>query len=143
MNKEYNLERFINAQENSYETALSEIRDGRKRSHWMWYIFPQIIGLGRSGIAVFYSIVDEGEARAYLQNDLLRNRLVEISNALLEIESSDPEHVMGFPDNLKLQSCMTLFAEVAEDEEVFQKVLDKYFGGEKDRQTLQILGRLR
>ncbi len=141
MNKEYNLERFVKAQENSYETALSEIRNGRKRSHWMWYIFPQIIGLGRSGIAVFYSIVDEGEARAYMQNDLLKNRLLEISNALLEIESSDPEHVMGFPDNLKLQSCMTLFAEVAENEDVFQKVLDKFFNGEKDKHTLQILGK--
>ncbi len=107
----------------------------------MWYIFPQIIGLGRSGIAVYYSISDEGEARAYLQNDLLRNHLIEISSALLEIESSDPERVMGFPDNLKLQSCMTLFAEVAPDEEVFQKVLDKYFDGEKDSHTLQILGR--
>ncbi|MCC8139798.1 MAG: DUF1810 domain-containing protein [Lachnospiraceae bacterium] len=141
MNKNYNLERFVKAQENSYETALSEIRNGRKRSHWMWYIFPQIIGLGRSGIAVYYSISDEGEARAYLQNDLLRNHLIEISSALLEIESSDPERVMGFPDNLKLQSCMTLFAEAAPDEEVFQKVLDKYFDGEKDSHTLQILGK--
>ncbi len=111
-----------------------------EESKSVWYIFPQIIGLGRSAIAVYYSIVDEGEARAYMQNDLLRNRLVEISNALLEIESSDPERVMGFPDNLKLQSCMTLFAEVAPEEEVFQKVLDKYFDGEKDRHTLQILG---
>ncbi|MCD8379303.1 MAG: DUF1810 domain-containing protein [Lachnospiraceae bacterium] len=142
MDKEYDLERFVRAQENDYETALSEIQSGMKRSHWMWYIFPQIIGLGRSGIAVYYSIADEGEARAYMQNDLLKGHLLEISNALLMIESSDPERVMGYPDNLKLQSCMTLFAEAAPEEEVFQKVLDKYFAGEKDRRTLQILGRL-
>ncbi|MCC8061091.1 MAG: DUF1810 domain-containing protein [Clostridiales bacterium] len=139
--KEYHLERFVKAQKDSYGTAVSEIRNGRKRSHWMWYIFPQIIGLGRSETAVYYSIVDEGEARAYMQNDLLKKHLLEISNALLEIESSDPERVMGFPDNLKLQSCMTLFAETAPEEDVFQKVLDKYFDGEKDRHTLQILGR--
>ncbi len=142
MEEKYNLERFVKAQKNSYETAVSEIRNGKKRSHWMWYIFPQIIGLGRSETAVYYSIVDEGEARAYIKNDLLKNHLLEISNALLEIESSDPARVMGFPDDLKLQSCMTLFAEVAPEEVVFQKVLDKYFDGEKDRCTLQILGRL-
>lgn len=139
--KEYHLERFVKAQKDSYGTAVSEIRNGRKRSHWMWYIFPQIIGLGRSETAVYYSIVDEGEARAYMQNDLLKKHLLEISNALLEIESSDPERVMGFPDNLKLQSCMTLFAETTPEEDVFQKVLDKYFDGEKDRHTLRILGR--
>ena len=141
MSKQYDMDRFVKAQKNSYDTALSEIRDGMKRSHWMWYIFPQIIGLGRSEIAVFYSIVDEEEARTYIQNELLRSHLLEISNALLEVESSDPEHVMGFPDNFKLQSCMTLFAEVAPEEDVFQKVLDKFFAGEKDKQTLQILGR--
>lgn len=141
MSKQYDMDRFVKAQKNSYDTALSEIRDGMKRSHWMWYIFPQIIGLGRSEIAVFYSIVDEEEARTYIQNELLRSHLLEISNALLEVESSDPEHVMGFPDNFKLQSCMTLFAEVAPEEDVFQKVLDKFFVGEKDKQTLQILGR--
>lgn len=139
--KEYHLERFVKAQKDSYGTAVSEIRNGRKRSHWMWYIFPQIIGLRRSETAVYYSIVDEGEARAYMQNDLLKKHLLEISNALLEIESSDPERVMGFPDNLKLQSCMTLFAETTPEEDVFQKVLDKYFDGEKDRHTLRILGR--
>ncbi|MCD8222969.1 MAG: DUF1810 domain-containing protein [Clostridiales bacterium] len=142
MEEKYNLERFVKAQKNSYGTAFSEIRNGRKKSHWMWYIFPQIIGLGRSETAVYYSIVDKGEARAYIKNDLLKNHLLEISNALLEIESSDPARVMGFPDDLKLQSCMTLFAEVAPEEDVFQKVLDKYFDGEKDRRTLQILGRL-
>lgn len=141
MSKQYDMDRFVKAQKNSYDTALSEIRDGMKRSHWMWYIFPQIIGLGRSEIAVFYSIVDEEAARTYIQNELLRSHLLEISNALLEVESSDPEHVMGFPDNFKLQSCMTLFAEVAPEEDVFQKVLDKFFAGEKDKQTLQILGR--
>ena len=139
--RENNLARFIKAQDSDYKTALAEIKSGHKRNCWMWYIFPQIIGLGRSEIAVFYSIVDEEEARTYIQNELLRSHLLEISNALLEVESSDPEHVMGFPDNFKLQSCMTLFAEVAPEEDVFQKVLDKFFAGEKDKQTLQILGR--
>lgn len=135
----YDLDRFIKAQNRDYETALEEIKAGYKRSHWMWYIFPQIIGLGRSEIAVYYSIVDRGEAESYMQNDLLREHLLEISEALLQAESDDATHVMGFPDDMKLQSCMTLFATVAPEYEIFQKVLDKFFHGEKDKRTLEIL----
>ena len=106
----YELDRFIKAQNRDYDTALNEIKEGYKRSHWMWYIFPQIIGLGRSEIAVYYSIADREEAECYMQNDLLRGHLLEISEALLQVESDDATRVMGFPDDMKLQSCMTLFA---------------------------------
>lgn len=135
----YDLERFLKAQKMDYDTALAEIRSGQKRSHWIWYIFPQILGLGRSEIAVYYSIKDRGEAVAYMQDPVLREHLLEISEALLKLQSNDPLRVMGFPDNLKLKSSMTLFAEVAPEYSVFQKVLDKYFGGEKDLRTLSIL----
>lgn len=136
----YELDRFIKAQNRDYDTALNEIKEGYKRSHWMWYIFPQIIGLGRSEIAVYYSIVDREEAECYMQNDLLRGHLLEISEALLQVESDDATRVMGFPDDMKLQSCMTLFAAVASEYDVFQKVLDKFFHGEMDKRTLEILG---
>ena len=106
----------------------------------MWYIFPQIIGLGRSEIAVYYSIADREDAECYMQNDLLRGHLLEISEALLQVESDDATRVMGFPDDMKLQSCMTLFAAVASEYDVFQKVLDKFFHGEMDKRTLEILG---
>ena len=136
----YELDRFIKAQNRDYDTALNEIKEGYKRSHWMWYIFPQIIGLGRSEIAVYDSIADREEAECYMQNDLLRGHLLEISEALLQVESDDATRVMGFPDDMKLQSCMTLFAAVASEYDVFQKVLDKFFHGEMDKRTLEILG---
>ena len=136
----YELDRFIKAQNRDYDTALNEIKEGYKRSHRMWYIFPQIIGLGRSEIAVYYSIADREEAECYMQNDLLRGHLLEISEALLQVESDDATRVMGFPDDMKLQSCMTLFAAVASEYDVFQKVLDKFFHGEMDKRTLEILG---
>ena len=136
----YELDRFIKAQNRDYDTALNEIKEGYKRSHWMWYIFPQIIGLGRSEIAIYYSIADREEAECYMQIDLLRGHLLEISEALLQVESDDATRVMGFPDDMKLQSCMTLFAAVASEYDVFQKVLDKVFHGEMDKRTLEILG---
>lgn len=136
----YELDRFIKAQNRDYDTALNEIKEGYKRGHWMWYIFPQIIGLGRSEIAVYYSIADREEAECYMQNDLLRGHLLEISEALLQVESDDATRVMGFPDDMKLQSCMTLFAAVASEYDVFQRVLDKFFHGEMDKRTLEILG---
>ncbi len=139
----YDLERFINAQKLDYDTALSEIRSGHKRSHWIWYIFPQIIGLGMSSTAVHFSIVDAGEAVAYMENPILRDHLLEISNALLELDSNDADDVMGFPDDMKLKSSMTLFAIVAPEYDVFQKVLDKFYGGEKDPKTIQILEDMR
>ena len=133
------LSRFIKAQETDYERALSEIRSGHKRSHWIWYIFPQIAGLGFSSTAQYYAIKDREEAEDYLKNDLLRERLVEISEALLQIESNDAGDVMGYPDDLKLRSSMTLFHEVAPEMDVFQKVLDKFFEGKPDQKTIELL----
>ena len=135
----YDLSRFLEAQKNAYDTALREIRAGRKRSHWMWYIFPQIQGLGYSAMARHYAIRDLGEAREYLQHPLLGPRLIEISEALLALEESDPRRVMGSPDDLKLRSCMTLFQCAAPDQPVFGKVLDKFYGGKPDGRTLEIL----
>ena len=135
----YDLQRFLKAQERDYNTALSEIRSGRKRSHWIWYIFPQIRGLGFSSTAQFYAIQDLGEAQAYMKDPVLRERLLEISSALLLLSSSDPTEVMGYPDDLKLRSSMTLFMTAAPEESVFRQVLDKYFGGNPDDKTLQIL----
>ena len=133
------LSRFIKAQETDFERALSEIRSGHKRSHWIWYIFPQIAGLGFSSTAQYYAIKDREEAEDYLKNDLLRERLVEISEALLMLESNDAGDVMGYPDDLKLRSSMTLFHEVAPEIDVFQKVLDKFFEGKPDQKTIELL----
>ena len=135
----YDLNRFITAQSRDYDRALSEIRAGRKRSHWIWYIFPQLKGLGMSSTSEFYGIDGLGEAKAYMENALLRERLLEISGALLTPDSNDASSVMGYPDDLKLRSSMTLFAEAAPECAVFQQVLDKFFGGEKDRSTLRML----
>ena len=133
------LDRFIKAQENSYQTALSEIRSGQKKSHWMWYIFPQIKGLGFSPTAEYYGIEGYKEAIAYYANPCLKERLIEISGALLELQGNDARVVMGYPDDLKLRSSMTLFSEVANDSDVFDKVLEKFFDGEKDIETLKRL----
>ena len=141
----YNLNRFVEAQAKSYagyETALREIRAGCKASHWIWYIFPQLKALGFSETAVYYGVADLEEARAYMQHPSLRANLLEISGALLGLETNDPLEVMSASvDVKKLRSSMTLFAEAAPDCEVFQKVLDKYFAGMKDSATLRILGR--
>lgn len=138
----YDLNRFLKAQERDYDTALSEIRSGRKRSHWIWYIFPQVKGLGFSSTSEFYGIDGLAEAKAYMENGTLRRRLIEISEALLALESSDAGDVMGYPDDLKLKSSMTLFGEAAPEEKIFLKVLDKFFGGKKDERTLEILKRM-
>lgn len=137
--KNFDLDRFIKAQEMDYETALKEIRQGRKRSHWIWYIFPQIAGLGFSSMSQYYAIASLEEARAYMENAYLRGHLLEISEALLALESSDPGQIMGYPDDVKLRSSMTLFAEAAPEETAFQAVLDKYFGGKRDLRTLELL----
>ncbi|MBQ6215530.1 MAG: DUF1810 domain-containing protein [Oscillospiraceae bacterium] len=132
------LSRFLNAQARDYEQALSEIRAGRKRSHWIWYIFPQLDGLGYSGTARYYAIKDRAEAEAYMEDPVLSKRLIEISEALLELDSDDPTEVMGYPDDLKLRSSMTLFSMVSDDP-VFKKVLDKFFGGEECSYTREYL----
>ena len=131
------LDRFLKAQERDYETAFSEIKSGRKRSHWIWYIFPQVKGLGFSAISEEYGIDGIKEAKEYMAHPILSKRLIEISNALIELEENDPGKVMGYPDDLKLRSSMTLFAEAAPDETVFAKVLDKYYAGKKDIETLK------
>ena len=133
------LSRFLDAQRLSYSAALTEIRNGRKQSHWMWYIFPQIAGLGFSSTAQYYAIRDISEARAYLQDPILRSRLLEISQALLEQSGHDAEAILGWPDNLKLRSSMTLFLHADPSIPVFQKVLDKYYGGLEDEHTVALL----
>ena len=134
----YDLFRFHRAQARDYAQALAEIRAGRKRSHWIWYIFPQILGLGFSSTSEFYAIRDLGEAKAYLADPVLRARLLEISGALLELDSSDPSAVMGYPDDLKLKSSMTLFELAEPDCPVFPSVLEKFYGGERDRRTIRL-----
>lgn len=140
-NRQDGLERFLTAQRSSYETALKEIKAGRKRSHWIWYIFPQIAGLGYSETARYYAIRDMDEAKAYMENETLKSRLIEISQALLEVDSDDASQVMGWPDDLKLRSSMTLFALAKPEEKVFQKVLDQFFQGKMDQKTIEILSR--
>lgn len=133
-------QRFEEAHQRDYETALTEIRSGRKRSHWMWYIFPQLKGLGHSPTAQYYGIAGQEEAREFLNHPVLGAHLREISQALLELTTSDANEVFGFPDNLKLCSSMTLFAKVSgEENSVFYQVLEKYFGGKWDTQTLHLL----
>ena len=132
------LERFIKAQEHSYEIALSEIKGGRKRSHWMWYIFPQIKGLGYSSTSQYYSIQDRQEAENYMNHPILSERLIEISEELLKVDSDDPSVVLGYPDDMKLKSSMTLFYLVSK-KSVFKRVLDKFFCGELDDRTVDIL----
>jgi len=136
MTKSYHLERFLTAQEETYPIALAEIKQGRKRSHWMWYIFPQIRGLGSSDTSRFYAIQDIHEAEAYLKHATLGSRLIHIANELLELPTDDARSVFGSPDNLKLKSSMTLFSALPNADPVFQLVLDKFFQGMKDDKTL-------
>ena len=134
----YDLSRFHKAQQGSYETALAEIRSGRKCSHWIWYIFPQIQGLGFSSTAQYYASENLEEAKAYLADPVLRERLLEISNALLALDSCDPSEVMGYPDDLKLRSSMTLFSLAEPECTVFRDVLDKFYGGREDERTIDL-----
>jgi uncharacterized protein (DUF1810 family) len=140
MASEPNLQRFLDAQATDYAPALAEIKSGRKRSHWMWYIFPQIQGLGFSDISRHYALRDLAEAAAYLKHPVLGSRLAEISTALLGLASSDANRVFGSPDDLKLKSSMTLFAAVPGADAVFEQVLAKFFGGVRDGKTLQLVG---
>lgn len=133
-----NLERFIKAQEYDYKIALEEIRKGRKESHWIWYIFPQISSLGYSDMAKYYGINDLEEAKKYIDNEILGYRLIEISNELLKLNVKDLTYVLGNIDTLKVKSCMTLF-ELVSDNSVFSEVLEKYYNGERDERTLQLV----
>jgi uncharacterized protein (DUF1810 family) len=133
------LERFKAAQARDYETALTEIKHGRKRSHWMWYIFPQIEGLGMTEMSRHYAIRDIGEATAYLMDQDLGVKLINLCKALLALETNDAHQVFGTPDDLKLKSSMTLFDAVPATFPVFGQVLDKFYAGERDERTLAIL----
>lgn len=140
------LSRFIEAQKRDYEIALSEIKAGRKYSHWIWYVFPQLKGLGRSGNSNFYGIKNIEEAIAYYQDPILGERLKEITNAFLDLPSQNPADIMGRPDDMKLKSCMTLFNEVCKQlgiqNNIFQQVIYKFFDGKFDSKTLRILEEL-
>lgn len=138
----YNLERFFPYHTNDYPQALKEIKAGEKESHWIWYIFPQIKGLGTSSHSVKFGIENADEAREYLAHPILGHDLREITSALLELKENDPVKVMGWEiDAVKLKSCMTLFAYISDEGSVFHRVLDKFFGGEMDEATLKILCR--
>ena len=134
-----NLERFIKAQKQDYERALKEIKNGKKLTHWIWYIFPQIKGLGYSKISKYYGIDDLAEAKAYLQNEYLKNNLLEITTALLNLDSNNPTEILGYPDDLKVKSCMTLFNYADESILIFKKVIDKYYNGEFDNKTIALI----
>lgn len=137
----YDLARFVRAQEPDYDQALSEIRGGRKRSHWMWYIFPQFDGLGVSSTSKHYSIKSVAEAEAYLRHPVLGPRLLESVQAVLGVERRSALEIFGSPDDMKLRSCATLFASVAPAGSVFEQLLDRYFGGERDDKTVRLMKR--
>ena len=132
------IDRFFEPQRTAYAIALEEVRNGRKISHWMWYIFPQLRGLGQSNLAWYYGIEDLEEAKAFLEHPVLGQRLREITQAALELSETDPMKIFGWPDNMKFRSCMTLFAQISEDD-LFAMALDKFFGGQKDSMTLELL----
>ena len=135
----FDLERFIDAQDDIYDLALSELKEGEKQSHWMWFIFPQIDGLGYSSTAKFYAIKNLKEACAYLNHPILGTRLLECSKTVLNIDGLSVSAIFGIPDNAKFKSSMTLFAAVSDSNSVFEQVLDKFFNGNKDNNTLQLL----
>src|SRR5262245_23366157 len=136
----HDLGRFLQAQEDDYEGALLEIRSGRKRTHWMWYIFPQLDGLALSSTSKHYSIKSLEEARAYLDHPVLGPRLLECAEAAVRVEGRSAAAIFGSPDDLKLRSCATLFACVSPPGSVFDRLLEKYYGGGRDDKTLRLLG---
>jgi uncharacterized protein (DUF1810 family) len=139
MNTKNNLSRFLEAQAGDYKTALKEVRNGKKTGHWMWYIFPQISGLGFSETSRLYAINNQAEATEYLKHEILGPRLIEISTELLNLPTNNAIEVFGSIDSLKLNSSMTLFSLLDPTDPVFQKVLDKFYGGKKDGNTIQLL----
>ena len=134
------LERFVTAQETTYADALAELRAGRKTRHWMWFVFPQVAGLGRTSTSQLYAIADLAEARAYLADDVLGPRLRECCRALLDLEGLSAEQVLGGTDALKLRSSMTLFALADPEERLFVDVLDRFYDGRRDERTVALLG---
>ncbi|MCZ4222536.1 DUF1810 domain-containing protein [Pedobacter rhodius] len=135
-----NFQHFLDAQNQMFSTALAEIKNGAKTSHWMWYIFPQLAGLGQSEISKNYSLRNLDEASNYLAHPVLNKHLIEISKALLDIRDKSANEILGTPDDLKLHSSMTLFSLTNNPHPVFKAVLDKYFNGQMDQSTLNLLG---
>nr|WP_210303308.1 DUF1810 domain-containing protein [Rhizobium aethiopicum] len=136
---DYNLERFVNAQNGVYEQALSELKAGRKTSHWMWFIFPQIAGLGTSAMAEKYAIRSAGEAAAYLADPTLSSRLLRCVEAILSIDGRSAHDILGSPDDLKLRSSMTLFAAISDHGSPFHRAIDRFYQGKFDERTIEIL----
>ena len=142
------LNRFLEAQNSrrfgsSYATALAEMQSGRKVSHWIWYIFPQLRGLGRSSTSFYFGLENQEEAEAYLANEILGARLIEITTALLDLPETNILKIVSGVDAVKLRSCMTLFSQMKNAPKIFEEVLEKYFGGKKDEKTLCILHEMR
>lgn len=135
----YDLTRFVDIQRTNYTRALQEITTGRKTTHWMWYIFPQVAGLGQSAMAREYGIAGIGEARAYMAHPLLGPRLTACAEALLAVQGRTITEILGTPDDMKLRSCATLFAAVTPPGSVFERLLEKYYAGERDERTLRAL----
>jgi uncharacterized protein (DUF1810 family) len=136
---QYNLERFVSAQDSIYAEVLSELRAGMKTSHWMWFIFPQIVGLGRSPVSVEYAISSREEAAAYLQHPVVGPRLKECTQLVLDVENRSAEEIFGSPDDMKFRSSMTLFAQVSTDDDIYARALQQYFAGVPDQLTLDRL----
>jgi uncharacterized protein (DUF1810 family) len=139
MSDPHNLQRFIDARERDYQSVLAEIKAGQKRSHWMWYVFPQYDGLGFSPTSIHFSIKSLEEVRAYLDHPILGPRLRECVDAFLAITGRSAHEIFGAPDDLKLKSSMTLFAHISPEGSAFEQVLDRYFGGERDGKTLELV----
>ena len=133
------LERFVEAQDRVYDTVCDELALGAKTSHWMWFIFPQLKELGRSPIAKFYGIDSKDEAKAYWEHPVLGKRLLECTKLVLALRNKTANEILGSPDDLKFRSCMTLFSQVALEEEAFKRALECYFGGRPDENTLKLL----
>jgi uncharacterized protein (DUF1810 family) len=136
---QYNLERFVSAQDSIYAEVLSELRAGMKTSHWMWFIFPQIRGLGRSPVSVEYAISSREEAAAYLQHPVVGPRLKECTQLVLDVENRSAEEIFGSPDDMKFRSSMTLFTQVSTDDDIYARALQQYFAGVPDQLTLDRL----
>jgi uncharacterized protein (DUF1810 family) len=133
----YDLQRFVDAQDRVFDQVRQELKDGLKRSHWMWFVFPQIEGLGFSQMAARYAISSLAEAKAYLAHPILGPRLKECTQLVVQVEGRSIRQILGQPDDMKFRSSMTLFARAAPEEPLFTKALQKYFGGELDRLTLE------
>jgi uncharacterized protein (DUF1810 family) len=140
MNDPHDLNRFLLAQQDDYDRALAEVKNGRKRTHWMWYIFPQVDGLGFSSMARRYGIKSADETRAYLAHPTLGSRLLASTEAVIANAGSNATEIFGSPDDLKLRSCATLFASVSAPGSVFHRLLEKFYQGDPDKETLRLLG---